>query len=141
MCKHHIEEMVKVSNTMNINDRSCTCNQWPIFSISCSHIFVVCHHRGWDPTTFIMDIYSKINYKLAYEADLYPFANRILWNEASFHLEHYKSNTKGNQSNRPRTRRYHSSMDARNIYLPSRCGNYYKARHNRRTCANHNCEE
>lgn len=45
-----------------------------------------------------MDIYSKTNYKLAYEEDLYPVATHSLWNEAPFRLEQYKQNMKGNQS-------------------------------------------
>lgn len=72
---------------------------------------------------------------------IYTVCKWVLWNEAPFHLEHYKSNTKGNQSSRPRTRRYRGSMDAKNPYLPPRCGNYHKAGHNRKISANHNPQE
>lgn len=77
----------------------------------------------------------------AYEADMYPLANQVLWNEAPFWLKQYKPNIKGNQSSHPQIMRYYGSMDARNQNSPPWFNNCYKSGDNRMTCANHNPKE
>lgn len=83
--------------TVNFRDQSCTCNKWSVFGIPCSHTFAVCQHKGLDPSKFVLNIYSKQNYKLTYVAKFYPVASKELWSEASFTLQYYKPHMKGNQ--------------------------------------------
>ncbi|KAK2641898.1 hypothetical protein Ddye_023661 [Dipteronia dyeriana] len=58
--------------TVNLDERSCSCNEWDLDDLSCSHAMAVARFKGVSINSLVSDFYTTGFPKHAYEMGFNP---------------------------------------------------------------------
>ncbi|XP_031382149.1 uncharacterized protein LOC116196530 isoform X1 [Punica granatum] len=65
------------SNIVNIDSRSCSCRDWQLFGIPCSHAVAAITSCGKDVYAFTEKCFTAASYREAYAEEIHPISGRI----------------------------------------------------------------
>ncbi|KAK8548850.1 hypothetical protein V6N13_054381 [Hibiscus sabdariffa] len=68
-------------HTVDLNNMRCTCREWELTGIPCSHAICAMHHESKDPHTYISNWYTKEIYDASYNHVLQPVRGKIFWSK------------------------------------------------------------
>ncbi|KAI5683479.1 hypothetical protein M9H77_04707 [Catharanthus roseus] len=95
-----IKSPIRVSGTGNnvytlqINNKSCSCGKWQIYTSPCSHVLAMCREMGSRADTNVPEIYSRQTYRRPYLANFHPVLSENFWRDVPFNLTFYPPNMK-----------------------------------------------
>ncbi|KAI5661809.1 hypothetical protein M9H77_21132 [Catharanthus roseus] len=95
-----VKSPIRVSGTNNnvytlrINNKSCSCGKWQIYTLPCSHVLAVCRETGSRANTYVLEIYSRQTYRRTYQANFHPVLSENFWRNVPFNLTFYPPNMK-----------------------------------------------
>jgi len=69
----------KIAHTVNLSNRTCTCNKWQIYHYPCSHLLAVCSNENIPYARFVDPFYFMEQYKLSYQPSFRPVAPQRNW--------------------------------------------------------------
>ncbi|KAI5675386.1 hypothetical protein M9H77_06336 [Catharanthus roseus] len=121
--------------TFKMNNKSCTCEKWQLYTLSYSHALVVCRESSARADTYIPDIYLQETYRRTYEVNFHPVLNENYWRDVPYNLTFYPPNMKKERGKKQDTR-FQGKMDYRNPDSPPSCGRCRMSEHNRKNCNN-----
>ncbi|KAI5663205.1 hypothetical protein M9H77_22528 [Catharanthus roseus] len=58
--------------TLRINNKFCSCGKWQIYTLSYSHVLVVCRENGSRTDTYVPEIYPRQMYRRTYQENFHP---------------------------------------------------------------------
>ncbi|KAG7544214.1 Zinc finger PMZ-type [Arabidopsis thaliana x Arabidopsis arenosa] len=73
----------KLSFVVHRSDRLCTCGNWQLHKIPCSHVIAVCRRLNIDHMQYVDDFYRTENFLAVYATDFNPLPGVADWPEAS----------------------------------------------------------
>ncbi|XP_050222652.2 uncharacterized protein LOC126672738 [Mercurialis annua] len=122
------------TSTVNIKEKSCTCNRYQEEMIPCKHAAAVLNYKHQDPTEYCSKYFTNEAMLATYAQTVYPVPKKETW-EVTAEVEDIIvlppiGRTK---PGRPKKRRIKGAEEQKNQNKCSRCG-YYG--HNRKTCKN-----
>ncbi|KAI5668337.1 hypothetical protein M9H77_18190 [Catharanthus roseus] len=78
--------------TLLMNNKSCTCEKWQVYTLPSSHALAVCRESGTRADTYVPDIYLRETYRRTYEANFHPDLNENYWRHIPYNLTFYPPN-------------------------------------------------
>ncbi|KAI5681169.1 hypothetical protein M9H77_02396 [Catharanthus roseus] len=72
--------------TLRMNNKSCTCRKWQIYTLPCSHALAISRESGTRADTYVPDIYLREMYKRTYEANFDLVFNEKYWRDVPYNL-------------------------------------------------------
>ncbi|KAI5668321.1 hypothetical protein M9H77_18174 [Catharanthus roseus] len=97
---HMVKFPIWVSSTSNnvytlrINNKSCSCRKWRIYTLPCSHVLAVYRENGSRADTYVPEIYLRQTYRRTYQANFHPVVSENFWRDVPFNLTFYPPNMK-----------------------------------------------
>ena len=70
--------------TVNLDDRSCSCNKWDLCGIPCPHGIAAIQDRGHEPEEYVHDCYKREAYVRAYHPLIQPINGQKMWPKSGF---------------------------------------------------------
>ncbi|KAI5648349.1 hypothetical protein M9H77_34354 [Catharanthus roseus] len=95
-----VKSPIRISGTGNnvyrlqINNKSCSCRKWQIYTLPYSHVLAVCRENGSRANTYVPEIYSRQTYRRTYQATFHPVLSENFWRDIPFNLTFYPPNRK-----------------------------------------------
>ena len=121
-------------HTVDLNTRECSCRQWQVTGIPCTHaIFLVISRRGLELEQFVDDCYSVATFKKAYAGHVVPMTDKSQWAKINVGFKLYPPLLK-RSAGRPRSRRIKGMEEGgsgKRKYRCKRCGQFG---HIKKTC-------
>ncbi|KAI5658519.1 hypothetical protein M9H77_27312 [Catharanthus roseus] len=95
--------------TLRLNNNSCSCGKWQMYTLPCSHVLVVCRENGSRTDTYVPEIYSRM-YRRTYQSNFHPVLSENFWRDVPFNLTFYPPNMK-KERGRKQGKRFKGEMD------------------------------
>uniref|UniRef100_A0A2N9HKG1 SWIM-type domain-containing protein n=1 Tax=Fagus sylvatica TaxID=28930 RepID=A0A2N9HKG1_FAGSY len=67
------------SFTVDLNEKSCTCQRWKLTGIPCSHAITCIHYNKEEVDNYVDDCYKVPAYKKCYEKMILPINGTTMW--------------------------------------------------------------
>ncbi|GMY12533.1 hypothetical protein FCV25MIE_07772 [Fagus crenata] len=67
------------SFTVDLNEKSCTCQRWKLTGITCSHAITCIHYNKEEVDNYVDDCYKVPAYKTCYERMILPINESTMW--------------------------------------------------------------
>ncbi|KAK2640752.1 hypothetical protein Ddye_022515 [Dipteronia dyeriana] len=120
--------------TVDLAQKTCTCNKFQIDHFPCSHALAVARERNLDLTTLCSDYYKRQTLIDAYSVPIMMVGDPSTWVVPSDIVQRVILNPNSRrQAGRPRAGRYVSSSERTTTQSCRRCG---QPEHNSRRCSN-----
>ncbi|EEC67348.1 hypothetical protein OsI_34434 [Oryza sativa Indica Group] len=121
-------------HTVDLNTRECSCRQWQITGIPCTHaIFLIISRRGLELEQFVDEYYYVAAFKRAYAGHVVPMTDKAQWAKGNIGLKLHPPLLK-RSAGRPRSRRIKGVEEGgvgKRKYGCKRCGQFG---HTKKTC-------
>lgn len=121
-------------HTVDLNTRECSCRQWQITGIPCTHaIFLIISRRGLELEQFVDEYYYVAAFKRAYAGHVVPMTDKAQWAKGNIGLKLHPPLLK-RSAGRPRSRRIKGVEEGgvgKRKYRCKRCGQFG---HTKKTC-------
>ncbi|XP_062104286.1 uncharacterized protein LOC133815463 [Humulus lupulus] len=119
--------------TVNIHNRTCTCNRFQEDEMPCGHAVAVIAKRNLGVYDYCAKFYKTETLKALYEENVHHLPHKNEWNLPQ-HLDIVVLPPKATiPAGRPRKKRIRSKGEPKVIITCGKCG---QPRHNRKTCRN-----
>ncbi|XP_038895917.1 uncharacterized protein LOC120084090 [Benincasa hispida] len=116
----------------NIHTRICTCLKFDYYEIPCSHVIAACRVQNIDPISLCSWVYSIESVLAAYAEPIRLAGHFSGWKQSSTFINVETLPPKRvPRLGRPRTTRFPSANEFRQVHRCSRCG---QKGHNKKTC-------
>jgi len=69
------------THTVNLFRKSCTCKNWKIYKLPCSHVLVVCRYRSLSYSEFVDPSFNTSEYRLTYLKSFKPLRDCAYWSD------------------------------------------------------------
>ncbi|KAJ1406287.1 Zinc finger, PMZ-type [Sesbania bispinosa] len=131
----HCNEGDKV---VNLIERTCTCTEWQMTGIPCSHVVAAILDERGRPENYVDEIFSKETFLKAYDWHIHPMPGEEDWHECNYD-EILPPNVKISPG-RPKKKRIREEGEPSNAHKIStkgakiKCGNCNMEAHNAKTC-------
>ncbi|KAH7853706.1 hypothetical protein Vadar_005720 [Vaccinium darrowii] len=121
-------------HSVNLSQRTCTCNKLQNMKIPCSHVQAACRYGGIDPYQFIDTHYTVDKLLATYTAlNFHPVLDVPYWRNPGGPAL-YPNMDRRRGRGRPKTSRMRNEMDWIEIQPKQSCGLCGKEGHNKRRC-------
>ena len=67
------------SFTVDLNEKSCTCQRWKLIGIPYSHAITCIHYNKEEVDNYVDDRYKVPTYKICYERMILPINGSTMW--------------------------------------------------------------
>nr|GMD22317.1 uncharacterized protein LOC109179324 [Ipomoea batatas] len=57
---------------LNLEQKTCTCGEWAVDGLPCTHVIAACHFRRNIPDSFVPAVFTLDYYRMCYAGNLYP---------------------------------------------------------------------
>ncbi|KAI5681375.1 hypothetical protein M9H77_02602 [Catharanthus roseus] len=78
--------------TLRMNNTSCSCRKWQIYTLPCSHALAICRENGTRADTYVPEIYLRQMYRRTYQANFNPILSENFWRDVPYNLTFYPPN-------------------------------------------------
>jgi hypothetical protein len=126
------------SFTIDLNEKSCTCQRWKLTGIRCSHAITCIHYNKEEIDNYVDDCYKVPAYKTCYERMILPINGSTMWAKTRLlpmkppHLRRPLGRPKKNKVREPDEPKAGTKLGRTGI--AKKCKKCGKLGHNKRSC-------
>nr|XP_027083942.1 uncharacterized protein LOC113706268 [Coffea arabica] len=111
------------AQTVDIENRTCTCGKWREFRFPCSHAIAACFRCGISPLTLVAHEHTFSSYQATFTGNFEPLRDPKYWPVAELQLNIIGGRLKQKMPGPLRNSRIRNQMDRRCPDVPRRCSN------------------